>query len=386
MICGMIIMVKSMKVVKKKKLKPIYSKILKILGIILLISLGLFLFYIKQINDLTRLGYSKEASRKILCSFKKDYVLSIGENKTLNAAFESKDYIEDNLEFYRKIKYVNHKHLIRNINKLLTVGYNPNDINIIITHGSDEAVERFSKREKIKYLEEFFSVSYAKLDNYDRYVKYSMDTGEDEELTVLYVNLDLDLNDYENSVLVSDFSLTMLVNKHRYLSEEFEPDDLVKIDSKYASSNDLYCSRLALNAYKKMSEAAAKEGYSIIINSAYRSYQDQVDLSDLYLKTYGEKYVEKFVAKPGYSEHQTGLAFDIGSLNSNVFANSKEYGWMKDNAYKYGFIERFTKKYEGITGFRSEPWHYRYVGVDVATEIHDNDMTLEEYYVINLDK
>ena len=375
-----------MKVVKKKKLKPIYIKTLKIMGIILLVLLGLFLFYLKQINDLTRLGYSKVASRNILFSFKKDYVMSLGENKTLNKAFESKDYVEDNLEFYRKIKYVNHKNLIKNINKLLEVGYSPNDINIIITHGSDDAVERFSKREKIKYLEEFFSISYAKLDNYDRYVNYSMETGEDEDLTVLYVNLDLDLNDYENSVEVKDFSLTMLVNKHRHLNEDFEPNDLVKIDSDYASSDDLYCSRLALNAFKKMSEAASKEGYSIIINSAYRSYRDQVDLSDLYLRTYGQNYVDKYVAKPGYSEHQTGLAFDIGSLNTNVFANSKEYVWMKDNAHKYGFIERFQKKYEGITRFRSEPWHYRYVGVDVATAIHDEDMTLEEYYMMNLDK
>ncbi len=382
----MIIMVRVMKVVKKKKLKPVYIKTLKIIGIILLVVLGLFLFYLKQINDLTRLGYSKIASRNILFSFKKDYVMSLGENKTLNKAFESKDYVEDNLEFYRKIKYVDHKNLIKNINKLLEVGYSPNDINIIITHGSDDAVERFSKREKIKYLEEFFSVSYAKLDNYDRYVNYSMETGEDEDLTVLYVNLDLDLNDYENSVEVKDFSLTMLVNKHRHLNEDFEPNDLVKIDSDYASSDDLYCSRLALNAFKKMSEAASKEGYSIIINSAYRSYQDQVDLSDLYLRTYGQNYVDKYVAKPGYSEHQTGLAFDIGSLNTNVFANSKEYVWMKDNAHKYGFIERFQKKYESITGFRSEPWHYRYVGVDVATAIHDEDMTLEEYYMINLDK
>ena len=98
-------------------------------------------------------------------------------------------------------------------------------------------------------------------------------------------------------------------------------------------------SKIALDAYKKMSKAAAKEGYSIVINSAYRSYQDQVDLSDFYLKAYGEKYVDKYVAKPGYSEHQTGLAFDIGSRNTNVFQNSKEYTWMEENAYKYGFIK-----------------------------------------------
>ena len=105
-----------------------------------------------------------------------------------------------------------------------------------------------------------------------------------------------------------------------------------------------------------------------------------------YLNTYGQSYVDKYVAKPGFSEHQTGLAFDVGSRNTNVFANSKEYGWMQDNAYKYGFIERFTKRYESVTGFRREPWHYRYVGKKIATYIHDNNATLEEYWALYLDK
>ena len=92
------------------------------------------------------------------------------------------------------------------------------------------------------------------------------------------------------------------------------------------------------------------------------------------------------MAKPGYSEHQTGLAYDIGSKSTNVFANSKEYQWMKDNAYKYGFIERFTQKYENLTGFRKEPWHYKYVGKDIAKYIHDNNISFEEYYAVYLDK
>lgn len=375
-----------MKKVRKIKLKPTTYKVFKIMGVVLCIILGLFLFYLKQINDLKKLGYSKEASNKILFSFKKDYVLQVGENKTLNEAFESEDYIEDNLDHYSKINYVNHKHLIKNINNLLKVGYSDRDINIILVHGDDNDVTEFSKREKIKYLEEFFVVPYAKLKNYDRYVQYSDETGEDEELTVLYINLDLDKEDYTDSYLVSDFSIDMLVNKHRSLSEDFTSNDLITIPSDYASSDDFQCSHIAFNAFKEMSEAASNEGYSLIINSAYRSYQDQVDLSDVYLKSYGQNYVDKYVAKPGYSEHQTGLAFDIGSRNVNVFANSKEYVWMQENAYKYGFIQRFTKKYEFMTGFRAEPWHYRYVGKDVAKVIYDEDITLEEYWAIYLDK
>ena len=371
---------------KKIKIKPKALNVLKVIGIILCILLGVFLFYLKQINDLKKLGYSDKASNNILFSLKKDYVMSIGENKTINKAFESDDYIEDNLDIYRRVKYVPHKDLISNINKALKVGYKYNDINIIFSHGDNDSVKRFLKREKVKYLEEFFSIDYAKLDNYDRYLNYADETGEDEDTTVLYVNLNLDKPDYEEAIVVDKFSIDMLVNKHRRLSEEYEPNDLMEIPLEYASEEGMQSSRIAFNAFREMSNAASKEGYGLIINSAYRSYQDQIDLSEYYKKWYGQSYVDKYVAKPGYSEHQTGLAYDVGSRSVNVFANSKEYEWMKNNAYKYGFIERFTKRYENITGFRTEAWHYRYVGKDIAKYIHENNIPLEEYFAMFLDK
>ena len=183
-----------LKKIKKIKVKPKFGLFLKIVGVIGCILLGIYLFYSKQINDLEKLGYSKEASNEILFSFKKDYVMSVGKNASLNAAFESDDYIEKNLDIYKKVDYVPQKHFIKNINKLIKAGYNPSDMNIIFAHGDDEAVTRFSKREKVRYLEEFFSYDYAKLDLYDRYVKYSDDTGEDEDITVLFVNLDMDFS------------------------------------------------------------------------------------------------------------------------------------------------------------------------------------------------
>ena len=372
--------------IKSIKLKEPYLGIAKVIGAILCIFLMLLIFYSKQISDLTKLGYSKEASRNILFTFHKDDVLKIGENKTLNAAFESAYFKEKYITNYSKIQYVNQKHLIKNINKLIKKGYSDNDISIILTHGNDESVSEFTKREKVKYLEEFYFVDYAKLDNYDRYIAYENATAEDEELVVMYVNLNMDKEDYKDSTLVSEFSTSMLVNKHFHLDEKFEPDNLVNISTKYASDKDLKCSKVALDAFIEMSNAAEKEGYGIVINSAYRSYQDQVDISNLYLNTYGQSYVDRFVAKPGYSEHQTGLAFDVGSRTTNVFANSKEYKWMLDNSYKYGFIMRFTKAYEDMTGFRNEPWHFRYVGQKIAKLIYDEDMTLEEYYVKYLDK
>ena len=134
-----------------------------------------------------------------------------------------------------------------------------------------------------------------------------------------------------------------------------------------------------------MYEAAKREGLTLVINSSYRSYDDQEALCEEYRRWYGDNYVNRYVAYPGYSEHQTGLAFDIGSATSNVFTNSEEYVWIKDNAYKYGFIYRFPQKGANITGFRHEPWHYRYVGVEAAKYIYENNMTLEEYYALFLD-
>ncbi len=376
-----------MKKIKSVHVKPVFATVLKVLGFILFLILGIFIFYRVQIRDLTKLGYSEVASNRILFSKNKQKVMSIGENKTLNLAFESDDFNEKYFQNYAKIKYIEQDHLIQNINQLLKVGYSNQDINIILSHGTSESVEAFAKRDKVHYLEEFFSYDFAKLENYDRYVQYSDETGEDELETIIYVNLDNDQVDYDYSELVSKFSLDMLVNKHHRLDENFAPSDLTVIEEEYASEADMQCSRLALNAFKEMYRAAEAEGYQLVINSAYRSYQDQVDLVNFYFDAYGQEYVDKYVAKPGYSEHQTGLAFDIGSRNSRTFANSKEFVWMKDNAYKYGFIMRFDERYEDLTGFRKEPWHYRYVGKDIAKYVYEhNNMSLEEYYVLFLDK
>ena len=376
-----------MKKVKNIKVKPKFALFLKIICFILCILLGTFIFYSKQISQLTNLNYSKEASRKILFSKNKDYVLSVGENKTLNAAFESEDCNEKYLDNYSKIKYVDHKDLIKNINNLLKVGYSNSDINLIITHGTNEDVIEFAKRDKVRYLEEFYTLDYAKIKNYDRYVALSDETGDNEDDIVIKVNLDLDKENYVECTQIVDFSTDMLVNKHRCLNKDFVPDDLVDISSKYTDEKDLKISRIAMNAFIKMYEAAEKEGYQLVINSAYRSYEEQEELVNTYLNSYGQSYVDKYVAKPGFSEHQTGLSFDIGSRNSRVFANSKEYEWMQENAHKYGFIYRFDKRYEDLTGFRNEAWHYRYVGNEIATYVYEhNNMSLEEYFVIFLDK
>lgn len=370
---------------RKLKLKKPFVIILKIIFIVILVFLGMFLFYSYQVKDVSKLGYDKEASKNILLLGKKDAIKSYEYSDTLNAAFKSKYYKEANLDSYSKIKYQNQKNIIKNINTLIDKGYSNSNISLILAHGNDDDVSEFAKRDKIKYLEEFYSLSYAKLKYYDRYVKYSSETGEDEETTVLFVNLSMDTDDYVNPVKTSAFSIDMLVNKHYKLDEDFVPDDLVEFDQEYCNDEVQEGNREAVVAFKNMYEAAKKEGLGLVINSSYRSYQDQEEVCNTYKNLYGEGYVSRYVALPGFSEHQTGLAFDIGSTSSKVFAESKEYEWMKDNAYKYGFILRFTKSNAYITGFRSEPWHYRYVGKKIAKYIYENDISFEEYYAEFLD-
>ena len=159
--------------VKKKaklKLKKNVRKPLVICSVVILIIIIILLFYFNRIGELKSLGYSEDSAKSIIFKFKYSYIMDIGENKTLNKAFESDDYIKENLDSYAKIDYQNQKHLISNINKLLDKGYSVNEINLIISRGDDKSVSDFVKRDKVKYIEEFLAVDFAKLENLDRYV------------------------------------------------------------------------------------------------------------------------------------------------------------------------------------------------------------------------
>jgi D-alanyl-D-alanine carboxypeptidase len=137
----------------------------------------------------------------------------------------------------------------------------------------------------------------------------------------------------------------------------------------------------------KMITAAAKAGKPIALTSAYRSYSDQVTTYNHWVSVNGSyAAADKVSARPGYSEHQTGFAVDIGSGGAGLesFANTAAYAWMKSNAHKYGFIQRYKSGYESITGYSAEAWHWRYVGIDVATDMKNKGVhTLEQYWNID---
>lgn len=131
-------------------------------------------------------------------------------------------------------------------------------------------------------------------------------------------------------------------------------------------------------AFNKMKEAAAKEGLNLWIASGYRSYDYQNNLYNNYVKRDGKEKADTYSARAGHSEHQTGLCFDLNQVN-DTFASTRESAWVNAHAHEYGFIVRYPKGKEHITGYKYEPWHLRYLGVELATSVYNSGLCLEEY-------
>lgn len=186
---------------------------------------------------------------------------------------------------------------------------------------------------------------------------------------------------YKNIKKISNPNdIDVLVNKNNKLDNKYVPTDLIMLNVKYSNQYKYLREEAAYN-FEKLSSDVSKLNYKIVAVSTYRSYIYQKELFNYYVKSKGEKKALKCSAKPGHSEHQTGLAVDVMGSNNDYdeFEKSIEFDWMKNNSYKYGFILRYPKGKEHITGFKYEPWHYRYVGVETATKIYNNNLTLEEY-------
>ena len=220
-------------------------------------------------------------------------------------------------------------------------------------------------------------------ERFQRYINYHVKNPAYNMQEVLFrVNLGLDYPFYENvSTIEQPYELLVLVNKYNKLPSGFKQYNLVNMSKEY-TVNDGKNYQLAEVAYEKfvqMSNAAKKEGLTIKTLSAYRTEDYQRGLYNNSLRNNGKAHAEKYSAKPDYSEHQTGLAVDINSVRG-AFETTAEFGWLQKHAHEYGFILRYQKGKEWITGYAYEPWHYRYVGLDAAKIIYEEGITYEEYY------
>ena len=221
------------------------------------------------------------------------------------------------------------------------------------------------------YIEEFMG-------RYAAFAKKKKDMNEREVLVA--VNLGLDRLNYEDAILViNPEDTTVFVSKHYKLPLTYKPENLVVVDNKYAQSGvklraDCY------QAFLLMAKDMEKEGMQLYIKAGYRRYSKRTGGDSLWY------------AFPGHSEHQTGLAFDLRKKNVTYktlgeydYEKTREYAWLCEHAYKYGFILSYPKGRTELTGFGFEPWHWRYVGIEIATDMKEKGFsTYQEYWATYL--
>ncbi len=277
------------------------------------------------------------------------------------------------------IKYIN-----SNSYKLKKLGYN-NEQTEIILKLNEKYIKEILKMDYNKDYTKFINQKYFLFKNLNTYIDYYK-KHKDEKISkiISLVNVKANNEWYDEDIVVdTDTSkgILMLVNKFNQLKENYTPKNIVPISNYYSYDNNSITEEV-YNAYKEMWYAAKEEGLTLIVTSSYRDYKTQEALWNGYADSKGEKWADSVSARAGFSEHQTGLTLDIVTYNTvmNDFENTDEFKWLQKNAYKYGFILRYPKDKEDITGYDYESWHYRYVGTDVAKAIYEKDITYDEYY------
>lgn len=182
-------------------------------------------------------------------------------------------------------------------------------------------------------------------------------------------------------------AIDVLVNKNHWLSKEYKPKDLVHVKVNFLPDTNFeaeFLRREAAKSLEKLFKKAKKAKVFLYAVSGFRSYERQSKIFKNNLKKDGE-LANKYSARAGQSEHQTGLAVDVtcervGFSLSDEFENTEEYKWLVENSYKYGFIIRYPNGKEDVTGYAFEPWHLRYVGSEIAEEVYLSQLTLEELF------
>lgn len=187
-------------------------------------------------------------------------------------------------------------------------------------------------------------------------------------------------------------SLWVIVNKNRPLSNvQYVPSDLMVPNVKLRldpAAEQMQISQKMYQSLKDLFAAGKVAGFEFELGSGYRSYSLQKQFYDEYVRTMGEAEANRTSAHPGASEHQTGLAFDIEASGQKChldkcLADLPDGKWLAAHAHEYGFITRYPLGKEGITGYDFEPWHLRFVGKDLASQLHAKNKTMEEFFGIN---
>lgn len=370
------------------------------------ILIALFIIIIVAIVGFVFINYSKDLNYKNSVSIKigedlptiEDYVDSKELKRLDDKKIEWKDLKEEDNKIYSAGKYIGYI-IFRNkkieLNLEVIDDENPTidgaeDITIYVNEEvdllknittSDNSHDEVSLKINGDYNTSTageYSLSYIATDKSgNKTVKEFKLIVKEKEVPKLTTNTST--NDTENIVVgTSSKGYTIKkVNGIYYVNGILIANKTYALPSSYAPGGLL---NPFMNAFNSMQTDAATQGIVLSIISGYRSYSKQNNLYNNYANKDGKALADTYSARPGHSEHQTGLAADITSLDQN-FINTPEGQWLNNNCYKYGFIIRYPKGKENITGYMYEPWHIRYVGVEVATILYNggNWISLEEY-------
>ena len=267
--------------------------------------------------------------------------------------------------------------------RIYRLGYPIDQARALATVLSDEQADSLIARgehDTIAY--PIINQRYFIADNFERYLAYhKTNTSTTLPDIVAIVNVGAD-QDRKTSAIPCDTSMgyLILVNGMHFLDESYKPDSLLNFTKTYCYE-DQKARQPVVKAFVAMQQECKKQTAAhLMVNSAYRSFDDQ--------KATYKRNDKRYVATPGHSEHQTGLAIDVTSLQHPEkwsFGKSTEGVWMRENCHKYGFILRYPEKQSLIMGYSYEPWHLRYVGTDIARRIHDEGITFDEYYAYYLE-
>ena len=266
--------------------------------------------------------------------------------------------------------------------KITEKGYKLEEAKKLIEILPDEKLNYILDNEYNEMYYNIVSQKYYLNKNFEKYIQYKEyheDTSYEDVIVNVHANVGWYNESYETNI---NDGFLIIVNKFYHLDKSYERTDLQNINLAYAYANNS-AAEIVIEKFKQMRDDIEEEmNVHLMVNSSYRSYEDQEEIYNEFKKV-SLKYADSYAARPGYSEHQTGLAIDITSLEhptANEFKESEEYKWLKENCHKYGFVLRYPEGKEHITGYSTESWHFRYVGEEAATQIYKENITFDEYY------
>ena len=234
-------------------------------------------------------------------------------------------------------------------------------------------------KDNVSKLQELYASEYYIPEKEELYLKY-LDSYASVREAIERVNTKRYLELYTN-IEPTDMSkgYLILVNKYYQLPEGYEPDDLVQVSEVPGRG---YLRKEVYEAYKALYEDAQNLGYNLTVVSAYRSYATQVGLYNSYLKVDPQEVVDTYSARPGHSEHQSGLCLDVSipGYSLDNFYQTEASKWLAENCSRYGFIIRYPDDKTDITGYQGEPWQLRYLGKEVSEDVYKRGITYDEYY------